>query len=247
MASTELSAVATLDLWQAAEGLAPVERSLALAAVAGAQPVNELALLPLGQRDARLLVLYRSLGTRTLEATAPCPGCGEPAEFSLEVGDLLSRGGGSTLPARVETGGYVVSSRPPDSRDVAAASATIDVASAERVLLRRCVTSARGPDGDVEPSALPPEVRAQVAHAMADSDPLAEVLVDVVCPACETAFVADVDVGGFVWAEVRGRALRLLREVDVLARAYGWTEPEVLALDDRRRAAYLDLAREAAR
>ena len=35
------------------------------------------------------------------------------------------------------------------------------------------------------------------------------------------------------------RARRLLREVDVLARAYGWTEPEVLALDDARRAAYL--------
>jgi hypothetical protein len=30
--------------------------------------------------------------------------------------------------------------------------------------------------------------------------------------------------------------------VDALARAYGWTETEVLALGDRRRAAYLELA-----
>ena len=80
---------------------------------------------------------------------------------------------------------------------------------------------------------------------MAEADPLAEVLVDVACPACE--------------ARVRrrprrrrassgrscdARAQRLLREVDALARAYGWTEAEVLALDERRRAAYLELARE---
>jgi hypothetical protein len=48
-----------------------------------------------------------------------------------------------------------------------------------------------------------------------------------------------------VWTELRAHARRLLREVDVLARAYGWTEPDVLALDERRRAAYLELAAEA--
>ena len=47
----------------------------------------------------------------------------------------------------------------------------------------------------------------------------------------------------FVWAEVDAAAQRLLHEVDVLARAYGWTEPEVLALSEARRAAYLRLVR----
>ena len=77
---------------------------------------------------------------------------------------------------------------------------------------------------------------------MSEADPLAEVLVDVVCPGCETEFVADLDVGAFVWAEVHARARRLLHEVDVLARAYGWTEAEVLALGDQRREEYLTLA-----
>jgi hypothetical protein len=247
MASTDLSAAATLDLWQAGEALAPIERPLALAAAVDARPHDELAQLPLGRRDARLLALHRSLGPSPLEATAPCPACGEAAEFELDAGALLARSDGATLPAPVEVGGHVVSWRSPDSRDVAAAAAATDVASAERVLLRRCVTSARGPDGRVDPTDLPAEVRAEVARAMAEADPLAEVLVDVVCPACETAFVADLDVAGFVWAEVRLCALRLLRDVDVLARAYGWTEAEVLALDERRRAAYLELAREVAR
>ena len=117
---------------------------------------------------------------------------------------------------------------------------------AEHVLLGRCVTAATGPEGDVGGSALPPTAREALARAMADADPLAEVLVDVTCPACEAVFVADLDVGAFVWAELRADAQRLLREVDTLARTYGWTEPEVLALDDGRRAAYLELVREGA-
>ena len=81
---------------------------------------------------------------------------------------------------------------------------------------------------------------------MAEADPLAEVLVDVACPACGTAFVADLDVGGFVWAELRARRSGCCARSTSLARAYGWTEAEVLALDDARRAAYLELAREGA-
>ena len=81
---------------------------------------------------------------------------------------------------------------------------------------------------------------------MLAADPLSEVLVGVACPACGTEFVVDLDVAGFVWAELRGRARELLRDVHVLARAYGWTESEVLALGERRRAAYLELAQEPA-
>jgi hypothetical protein len=235
------SAVTVLDLWEAAERLPPVERSLALAAAAGPPAgADELARLPLGRRDARLLRL-RPAGE--LEATAACPACGEQAEFSVDLEALQARAAGAGSPSPLETGGFAVRWRPPDSRDVAAAAAG-DAAAAERVLLARCVESARGPGGEVEGPELPPPVRAALARAMADADPLAEVLVDLECPACETAFVADLDLGAFVWAELSAQARRLLREVDVLARAYGWTEAEALALGEGRRAAYLELASE---
>jgi hypothetical protein len=220
----DLSAAATLDLWQGVEGRDPVGRLLALAAAAGREP-EEVARLPLGRRDAILLELYAG---EALDAMAECPVCGERAEFSVGTRELLARGEAAADPGPV---GSVVW-RPPDSRDVAAAAATGDPASAERVLLERCAGSAD----------LPPEMREAVARAMAEADPLAEVLVDVSCPACGEGFVADLDVGAFVWAELRGRAQRLIQDVDVLARAYGWTEAEVLALGDRRRAAYLELA-----
>jgi len=161
---------------------------------------------------------------------------------AVDADALLAREAAELEP--VEAAGFVVTWRPPDSRDVAAAASTRDAAGAERLLLERCVTDAAGPGGEADGPSLPREVREAVAAAMAEADPLAEVLVDVSCPACETAFTADLDLGGFVWAEVRARALALLRDVDALARAYGWTEPDVLALDGRRRAAYLELVRE---
>ena len=58
-------AVAVLDLWEAAERLPPVERALALAAAAGPPAeAGELARLPLGRRDARLLRLRTGVAAR---------------------------------------------------------------------------------------------------------------------------------------------------------------------------------------
>jgi len=245
----DLSAAALLDLWQAAEPREPVARSLALAAAADpeAAGADDLARLPLGRRDSRLLALHEALAGRLLEATARCPACGEHAEFALDTAELGAREAEPWPPAPLEAAGFIVVWRPPDSRDVAAAAEAGGAAAAERVLLERCVTAAAGPQGELDGAGLPADVRAALARAMTESDPLAELLVDVSCPACGSEFVADLDAGGFVWAELRAHAQRLLREVDVLARAYGWSEAEVLALTDRRRAAYLELAGEGER
>ena len=49
---------------------------------------------------------------------------------------------------------------------------------------------------------------------------------------------------GFVWTELSGRARRVLGDVATLARAFGWTEGQVMALPEKRRAAYLALVRD---
>jgi hypothetical protein len=230
----DLSPAATLDIWATAQRLEPVDRAVALAAAAGAE-AGEAARLPLGRRDVWLLDLHTALAGPMLEATASCPACGEPAEFTVDARELLAQERGAAAPEAVEADGFVVSWRSPDSTDAAAAAASGDAAEAERVLLERCVS---------HPVDLPAGARAAVAQAMADADPLAEVLVDVFCPGCGESFATDVDVAAFAWAELEARARRLLHEVGVLARAFGWPEGEILALDETRRAAYLALAQE---
>lgn len=238
-----LQATRALDLWERAQQLAPVERAVELAAAAEPRaPHDDVAALPLGRRDARLLALRDATSSPLLDAVARCPACGERVEFALPAAQLLEAQ--PAVPMALERDGYVVRWRPPDSRDAAAAAAASDAAAAHALLLERCVLAAGGRDGEVAACELPAAIRAALEESIAAADPLAEVLVDLTCPACGGAFVANLDIAGFVWAELDRGARELLGEVDALARAYGWTEPEVLALSDRRRAAYLRLVRE---
>ncbi len=62
------------------------------------------------------------------------------------------------------------------------------------------------------------------------------------CPACGHGWSAAIDVGCALWSELQRAAERALIEIDALARAYGWTERDVLSLSPVRRAAYLQLA-----
>ena len=60
-------------------------------------------------------------------------------------------------------------------------------------------------------------------------------------PGLRPRWRAAFDVGAALWAEVQRARRATLLDVDALARAYGWTEAEVLGLSPIRRAAYLQL------
>jgi hypothetical protein len=234
-----LDAEALLGLWELAAGLGPVDRALALAAAAGEDPAA-LRRRPVGQVNGVVLALRESMLGPDLPAVATCPACATRVEFALDARDLRAADPPAGT-ASVVDGGYRIAWRLPEPDDLLAVAASSDPAGDLR---RRCL-AATGPGGAaVDPAALPDEVLAEVEARMARADPLAETLVTVACPGCGTAFDADVDPGTFVWAELDARARRLLHEVDVLARAYGWTEPEVLALSEARRAAYLRIVLE---
>ena len=116
--------------------------------------------------------------------------------------------------------------RAPTPADLLAAAGEPDPLAA---LHDRCL------DGDGQRSA-------DLEALLAQADPLAETLLDVRCPACGETFAADLDIGAFVWQEIEAAARRLLLQIDTLARAYGWTEADVLALPPVRREAYLRMA-----
>jgi hypothetical protein len=89
---------------------------------------------------------------------------------------------------------------------------------------------------------LPQGVRDAISARMEALDPNALLSFAVTCPDCAHAWRAPLNVGEAFWTELQTSVERTLLEVDALARAYGWTEPQVLALTATRRAAYLQLA-----
>ena len=80
-----------------------------------------------------------------------------------------------------------------------------------------------------------------MSAALAELDPQAEITIDAVCPSCDEPVNALVDAAGILFAELTRGDERLLREVDAIARAYHWSEAEILGLDVHRRRRYLEL------
>src|SRR5258708_27729608 len=92
----------------------------------------------------------------------------------------------------------------------------------------------------ISPGALSDSAVEQVEECLERVDPQAESLIDLACPACGHSWQLLFDIEWFLWAKVNSLAKRLLREVHVLAEAYGWTERDILALTAVRRQFYLE-------
>ena len=91
------------------------------------------------------------------------------------------------------------------------------------------------------PIALLPELLEPIDRELRRLDPGACTDLDLTCPACQHTWIEPFDIGAYFWTELSAYAERLLHEIHVLARAYGWTEGDVLGLSRGRRRRYLEL------
>jgi hypothetical protein len=241
-----LSATELLHVWEEVGPGHTAERALHLLSVASADPdYARLSALTIGQRDAQLLRLRQRTFGNTLQAQTVCPQCGERLEFTVLATDLLApcADAGCVAPAwhDFSVGDWRVRFRLPDSSDMLAIAGDGDVIDQRDRLLVRCVAEVTQAGRRVEVNALPEEIIGEMTTRMESLDPCADINLTLSCPACETGWDAQFDILGYLWAEVSVYAQRLLREVNVLARVYGWREADILALSSRRRRAYLDM------
>ncbi|MFC4015147.1 hypothetical protein ACFOY2_48585 [Nonomuraea purpurea] len=83
----------------------------------------------------------------------------------------------------------------------------------------------------------------ETAASWAQADPLLDVELCLSCPDCGHEWAESFDIVSYLWSELDGWCRRTLLEVHDLATAYGWNEPQVLALSPWRRQCYLGLVR----
>jgi len=229
------------DLCDRGEGYGPSTRALLLLGAASPDASwEELAELPLGERDRRLLRLRAAtLGPR-LEAQARCPACKETAEVDLDTAELLATG--EAVPElELRRDDLRVRVRPVVSRDLLAAEVCDGVEQIRRRIAERCLLAAWRDEEPMDPADLAPRELDLVAEALAAADSGAELLLDLGCPSCGQGWQELLDVAAFFWAELERRSSRVVLEIHLLARAYGWREADVLAVSPRRRRQYLEL------
>jgi hypothetical protein len=229
-----LSAMTMLDVWERARGQTPSRRALALLYAASPDSsYEELAALPVGERDTRLLALREWAFGLPMRGLADCPQCSEAVEVTLPAEQMRAIGPAAQTEFVVHFGGEEFHARVPSTQDLLAVEATPD--DARVTLLERCLaghTLAELPHGAAD----------AIVERMAQSDPRANIELALECPSCRHEWLALFNVVSFFWREIEAWARRTLAEVHTLATAYGWTEGEILALSPWRRQVYLEMA-----
>jgi hypothetical protein len=241
-----LSAHDLLEVWERGLAQSPLVRALLLSGLAVPESSwANLAVLSIGRRDALLLGLREQLFGARMSGVAVCPACGERLEFTVPTTDLLAASNDSdtSRPAdehEMEVDGYRLRMRVLNSADLLAVTGTDPAATAD-ALLARCVSAKRkGKSLAVE--RLPGRVRQAAVDWLASADPLADIQLQMHCPACSHAWELTFDIAGFLWRELEEWALRIVRDVHDLARAYAWREVDILNLSSLRRQLYLEMA-----
>jgi hypothetical protein len=229
-------------MWEVGRDQQPIDRAISLLSIAGAgSSREELAALSISCRDAQLFELRKKTFGDTLNAFSECPQCAGRLEIRFKTTAINLSGGGSPGILEMQSNGTTVRFRLPTSIDLAEALSVGSIDQAREALFARCVVEARKGSDMVGANELPQEVREEINRRMATADPAAEVLLNMQCPFCAHSWQAFFDIASFFWTEISAQARRLLREVDALARTYGWGEAEILGLSATRRQAYLEL------
>lgn len=234
------SAGELIGAWERGAAQHPVDRALTLLAVACPDlTFAELTALSIGCRDAELLALRQALFGSQIDCFALCPHCDARLEFRLDARDLAARFSAENAVAEFDLEGLRVKIRAPNSLDLAAAAGAPDVPGARCLLLQRCIVSAqegaRSMNEEWSASAL--EV---AAEKLARTETQADISLDITCAACTHQWQLAFDIASFLWSEVSAQVRRYLRDVHTLARAYSWSEADILAMSPARRQFYIE-------
>jgi cytochrome c5 len=230
-----------LAVWERGLGRIPLERALALLeAACPEQDHDTLAAMSLGQRDSCLLRLREWVFGPHFVAGSICRGCGQQLELTLHVDHLHPDT--DTVPAQVpiSVGNYHLLLRPLNSLDLIACL-KLDPPEMARAMFSRCLISATSDDASIPASKVPDEIVRNAMEDVIQADPQADLEIIVTCQACHSTMRESFDIISFFWSEIDAWARRILREVHVLALAYGWKEADVLSLSQVRRQFYLEM------
>lgn len=211
---------------------------------------EDLWSLTLAGRIGALASILRASGASDgFQLTFPCPSaCGESVAVPLALATIESMAREAEAEPIVEISldqseakGDTVRVRRPTGADVRAweraldASEQVGAEDAELALAKDLIVGAGPADEEA------PAVVATIADEMVGLDPLPAFRIVTRCPACDGEIQHDVDLEAELLFRLEARQHAVVAGVHRLARAYGWTEAEVLAVPAWRRARYLDL------
>lgn len=227
-----LNAETLIDLAERATQLSAAQWSLALLQAAFPQAArDDLLVLPVGSRDRLIIAARALLVAAPLRSEPECTDCGARFELTLMPEDLgLGPTANPVDPGAraVRIDGRELTLRPVCLADLLAIETISDIPRAAQLLAERVC------NGEV--SGLSAEL---LESALEDLDPAADIWLNTQCLDCGAEQTLAFDPVHYTAQELRRCAQQILRDVVDIARAFHWSEGEILALPDSRRAYYV--------
>ena len=235
-------------MWEQGLGRSSLQQGLIMLAATNPDiALHEVAKLTIGERDRRLLDLRERLFGSNLVNVVACPNCNVRVEWNNRIADVLApaqeqaRQTAQGNSFKFEKDSYSIRFRLPTSLDVVSVSDDVNLENAAYNLCTRCVLSAEYDGEDCPVEVIPASVIELIGEQMELLDPQAEIRMDLICPDCAHSWEVLFDIASFLWTEFNDWAERTLHTIHRLARAYGWSEQDILKLSPLRRRLYLGM------
>lgn len=230
--STEL-----LQIWENGFDQTNLEKAFHLLATACSIPdLETIAQWSIGQRDGRLFQLRAWMFGGHFTNTAHCPKCDEQVEWEMNIADFPI----PDLPQEMaintflfESEDYQINYRLPNSQDL--------MMGAPEKILDNCLLKIQKGQAQLGYHDLPNPIKESLSLEMEKANPIAHISMLLNCPNCSHQWEVIFDIISYLWTEIDHWARLILQEVYILARAFGWTEQEILNLSARRRHFYLQM------
>lgn len=239
LTTTELLAV-----WEMGLNRPILEKSLQLLAAAfPSSGIDKLAKMSIGDRDSGLFRLRAWMFGSDFVNNARCPKCSEQVEWKMDLTDFpLSRLPGDEIEKafHFEKDGYSIRFRLPTSEDIIKETFKKNRSTPQKIL-RACILEIKKDQKDYRSRDLPAELLEAIGREMDKEDPMANITVILNCPACAHQWEVLFDILSYLWAEIDNWAKHILQEVYMLARAFSWSERDILNMSPRRRQIYLEM------
>lgn len=240
----QLSAEELLMEWENSLPLPLIDRSLNLLSRLTGAGYATVARWSVGERDALLLEFREWLFGEKLLNLSACPSCGTQVEWEIQIPDIRAH---SPVPEpgtrrfQHQSGPYLIDFRLPDSLDMKDALFSPEKMADPLKTVARCIVGAGKSGTETDPAALPPEILEEIGDRMGEEDPLSLITMELHCPSCYKQWEATFDIMHYLWKEIDSWAQKMLRDVASLAKAFGWSEKEILRMTPSRRNLYLDI------
>lgn len=240
-----LTATELLQVWEKSLDKSLIDKSMFLLSVAcSVSDIKILTHLSIGDRDMRLFLLRKWMFGTRLTNLANCPQCGESMEWEMSMEDFDLEEV-NTLPSprqfNLTVEDYQLKFRLPNSHDLIKVMNNKNYQNNPNKILEDCILNAKRSGHDCSTSEVPEKVFQTLDEHISKEDPKANINILLNCESCKHQWETAFDIVSYLWTEIDNWAKHILQEVYTLARAFNWSEKDILEMSPQRRRMYLQM------